>query len=170
MTNFKNQTVCLTGHRPKGLPWGYDEEKDICKKFKKHLRKTFRKIIKKGFTNFYTGMAEGFDMIATEILISLKRKHKINIWAAVPCKNQEAKWKLSQQERYHNILKECDKIIILSDTYTKTCMQERNRFMLENSNLVIAYFSGKASGTGNTIKLAVKQNLEVINTFDYFCT
>ena len=125
MNNFKNQTVCLTGHRPKGLPWGYDEEKDICKKFKKHLRKTFRKIIKKGFTNFYTGMAEGFDMIATEILISLKRKHKINIWAAVPCKNQEAKWKLSQQERYHNILKECDKIIILSGVvskkrYTKT--------------------------------------------------
>lgn len=167
---MKNQTVCLTGHRPKGLPWGYDEEKDICKKFKKHLRLIFRKIIKKGFTNFYTGMAEGFDMIATEILISLKRKHKINIWAAVPCKNQEAKWKLSQQERYHNILKECDKIIILSDTYTKTCMQERNRFMVENSNIVIAYFSGKASGTGNTIKLAIKQNLEVINTFDYFCT
>ena len=26
--------ICFTGHRPKGLPWGYDEEKESCILFK----------------------------------------------------------------------------------------------------------------------------------------
>ena len=31
---IREETANLTGHRPKSLPWGYDESKENCLKFK----------------------------------------------------------------------------------------------------------------------------------------
>ena len=65
---LKEETACLTGHRPNKLPWFYNELQESCINFKKQLRLVFEGAIKYGLKNFLTGMAEGFDMIATEIL------------------------------------------------------------------------------------------------------
>ena len=98
---IKEQTACLTGHRPKSLPWGYDETKESCVKFKKDLETIFTGAIEYGLKNFLVGMAEGFDMIGAETLIKLRKKHKeIKVIAVVPCKGQELKWKESQQKRF----------------------------------------------------------------------
>ena len=167
---LKEETACLTGHRPKSLPWGYDEQKDSCKKFINDLYTIFSGAIKYGLKNFMIGMAEGFDMIGGETLIHLRKKHKeIKIIAVVPCKNQEIKWKPEQQKRYHKILKKCDDVIILSETYYKECMNDRNKYMVDHSSVVIACYNGKPSGTGNTVKYAKSQGCKVriINPDDY---
>ena len=77
----KSQTGCITGYRPNKLPWGYNEEKESCIKFKEYLKVILEKAIIYGLKNFLTGMAEGFDMIATEILIELRKKYSICIIA-----------------------------------------------------------------------------------------
>lgn len=41
-------------------------------------------------------------------------------------------------------------------------MLERNRFMINNSSLVIALFDGKNGGTKKTIDYAKEQNINVI--------
>lgn len=41
----KEETATITGHRPKFLPWGYDEDKQSCKNFKKEVAKIFNKLI-----------------------------------------------------------------------------------------------------------------------------
>ena len=165
----KKITVCLTGHRPKSLPWGYNENNLICKKFKERIKIIFEKLISDGFTTFLTGMAEGFDMIGAEILLDLKKKHNLQIIAIVPCLEQEKFWKPAQQERYRRILQQCDDKVILSKHYTKTCMNERNKFLVENSSLCVACWNGKPSGTGNTVRLAkVNGNdLIIINPKDF---
>lgn len=166
----KEETCCLTGHRPKSLPWGYDETKNSCVAFKKDLYEKFLKAIKCGKKCFLTGMAEGFDMIATEMLFDLRKMYnEIKIIAVIPCKNQEIKWSEKQQKRYKNILKQCDKLVILSEEYTSTCMNERNKYMVDKSSLIIACFNGKPSGTANTIKFAKinKTKIEIINPYDY---
>jgi len=166
----KEETCCLTGHRPKSLPWGYDEKKDSCKKFKNDLCKIFTGAIDYGLKNFLIGMAEGFDMIGGETLLELRKKYKeIKIIAVVPCKNQEIKWKPEQQKRYKHLLKKCDKVIILQDNYTTDCMNKRNKYMVEHSSVVIACFNGKPSGTGNTIRIAKEKGCKVriINPEDY---
>ena len=129
---------------------------------KEDLRTIFEGAIKYGLKNFLTGMAEGFDMIGTEILLDLQKKYKdIKIIAVIPCKGQEKKWIPSQQTRYHNIIKQCDDTIILSDTYTKTCMNDRNKYMVEHSFVVIACFNGIPSGTGNTIRFAKENGCKI---------
>lgn len=158
---IREQTICLTGHRPKSLPWGYDETKESCIKFKQDLKIIFENAIKCGYKTFLSGMAEGFDMIGTEILLKLKKKHNIQIIAVVPCLGQELKWNAKQQERYNQILKQCDNKIILSSQYTPTCMNERNKYMVDNSSVCIACWNGKPSGTRNTLLYAKQTNCKI---------
>ncbi len=129
---IKAETACLTGHRPRSLPWGYEESKESCKKFKEKCKEVFSGAIRYVINTFLTGMAEGFDMIGAEILIELRKTHyHIKIVAVVPCLGQELKWKPQQQKRYHHILEQCDDKIILCKHYTANCMNERNLYMLK---------------------------------------
>lgn len=158
---IREQTICLTGHRPKSLPWGYDETKESCIKFKQDLEIIFENAIKCGYKTFLSGMAEGFDIIGTEILLKLKKKHNIQIIAVVPCLGQELKWSAKQQKRYNDILKQCDNKIVLSPKYTQTCMNERNKFMVDHSCICIACWNGKPSGTMNTLLYAKQNNCKI---------
>lgn len=171
MEILKLYTACITGHRPKSLPWGYDEREKSCRVFKKDLKQIFIGAIHYGVYNFMIGMAEGFDMISAEILINLRKTYKyIKIIAVIPCKNQEIKWNIKQQRRYKKILKKCDEQIILSDDYTPTCMFERNKYMVDHSDIVIACYNGNPSGTSKTIKYAKEKGLQIkiINPITYY--
>ena len=169
MDIIKEETACITGHRPKLLPWGYDESKQNCLKFKIDIEKMFKGAIEYGLKTFLTGMAEGFDMIATEILLELRKTKNIKVIAVVPCANQELKWSAKQQERYRKILNLCDDKIILSDIYTPNCMNERNKYMVENSSVCIACFNGSSGGTKNTLLYAKQKGLKIkiINPNNY---
>lgn len=166
----KEETACLTGHRPKGLPWGYNESKESCINFKKEVYKVFCGAIEYGLKNFMIGMAEGFDMIGGEILIDLKKEYNdLKVIAVVPCLNQEVRWKEEQQKRYHALLNGCDDVIVLQQSYTDDCMNKRNKYMVDHSSVVIACYNGKAGGTGNTIRFA-KENgckVRIINPEDF---
>jgi len=159
---MKSTTACLTGHRPKGLPWCYNEDNPKCKLFKEEVKKVLEGAIKYGLTTFLDGMAEGFDMLAAELVLELKKSYKnVRLIAVIPCLNQEIKWKPEQQKRYNTILKHCDEKIVLSNIYTPTCMNDRNKYMVEQSSVVIACFNGKPSGTGNTIHFAKEKGLKI---------
>ncbi len=170
ITIIKEETACLTGHRPRYLPWGYDETKPNCLVFKKDVRTMFEGAIKYGLSTFLTGMAEGFDMIGAEILFNLRKTYKhIKIIAVIPCLRQECRWKPEQQRRYKRILAQCDEQIVLSREYTPNCMNARNKYMVEHSRVCIACYNGKPSGTGNTVRLAKGNGnkVRIINPDDY---
>ncbi|MBQ7977833.1 MAG: DUF1273 family protein [Clostridia bacterium] len=160
---IKQNTCCFTGHRPNNLPWGHNELNRNCKIFKKKLYNLVKQLISEGYIYFLTGMAEGFDLIAAETILKLKRKYKLILIAVIPCLNQTDFWNIKQQNRYKKILKKCDDKIIISPQYTKQCMFERNQFLINHSSTVISCYNGISSGTGYTIKLAKIQQLKIIN-------
>ncbi|MBQ8522352.1 MAG: DUF1273 family protein [Clostridia bacterium] len=159
---MKKYTISFTGHRPKGLPWGYNENLQGCVKFKQYIKELLVKKINEGYSRFIVGMALGIDMIVAEILIELKGNYDINIECAIPCLYQEIKWSISQQKRYKYILSKCDKITYVSKEYTLGCMQKRNEYMVNNSDLLIAVWNGTPSGTLNTINYARSKNKDTI--------
>lgn len=164
------KSVALTGHRPSKLPWGYNEDSESCKNFKFAVREIIENLIERGVYRFYTGMAEGFDMITTEILIELREYNDIEIVAVLPCLKQDRLWSKDQQERYRDILDKCDKRVVISKDYTNTCMNDRNCYMVENSSVVFACYDGcSKGGTKNTITIAKSKGRElvVINPNDY---
>lgn len=155
--------ICFTGHRPKGLPWGYDEEKESCKEFKRVMYGILEKAIQNNYTYFISGMALGIDMICAEIVLNLKKKYKeVFLECAIPCLNQEKLWSENQQDRYNRILKQADLVHYVSkNTYTNDCMNNRNNYMVTKSDVVIAIWNGKPSGTANTIQMANNQGKKV---------
>lgn len=150
--------VCFTGHRPKSLPCGYNEEHPACIKIKSQLRRLIIGVIeKKNVTHFISGMAIGTDTWAAEIVLKLKAYYpSITLEAAIPCRNQTAGWNIKSKERYKWLLSHCDAVTVLQERYTADCMQNRNEYMVDKSDYVLAVWSGKPSGTGKTIHYAVE--------------
>ena len=166
----REKAVCLTGHRPKALPWGYDESRESCRRFKVELRQVLEDTIREGNNTYYIGMAEGFDMIGVEMLLDLRKDHDIKVVAVVPCPNQESRWLPRQQERYHKILEQCDDCIVVAKEYNPKVYDLRNKFMVDNSSTVIACYNGSPSGTRNTLLYAKDQGLDIriLNPWDYY--
>ena len=152
-----NYTACFTGHRPKSLPCGYNEEHPACIKIKSQLRRLIVGVIeKKKVTRFVSGMAIGVDTWAAETVLDLKDDYpNITLEAAIPCRNQAASWNVKNRERYENLLSQCDKVTVLQEQYTVDCMQKRNEYMVDKADYVIAVWNGNPSGTGKTIRYAV---------------
>lgn len=159
----KYKTCAFTGHRPNSLPWGLDENDDRCIEVKKELKKLILNAIDAGYTHFISGMAEGIDLIASEIVLGLKYDHpEITLECAIPFKAQASRWTSRNQERYSEVLSHSDKINMLSASYYHGCLHVRNKYMVDNSSLLIAVYNGSTSGgTASTIRYATKMHSDV---------
>lgn len=160
-------TICGTGHRPADLDesYGYNFKS---KSWQNIISKTKSTILSLNPKYVISGMALGFDQaLAISVLQLQKEGHDIKLIAAIPCKDQEKSWSEDSQKLYKEILKRCYKVKYVSDKpYTDTCMMARNRYMVDNSQVVIAMYTGKAGGTANTISYAESKGVKVINLLD----
>ena len=160
----KLYVCCFSGHRPNDLPWGYEERGIRFFIFRQKLRRAILKSIKNGKRIFISGMALGFDMIAAETVIELKKSfEEIKLVCAIPCKNQEIRWNEESIARYRNILRQSDEIYYVStQEYSRGCMTDRNEYMLKRSSELIAAYNGKKSGgTYQTIRTARLWGLKI---------
>ena len=79
---------------------------------------------------------------------------QIRIVACIPCGDQAVRFTRAQKARYDRLCAAADERIVLYPSYVEGCMQERNRYMVDHSDLVIAVWNGSPSGTGNTVAYA----------------
>lgn len=148
---------CFTGHRTVGA--NFDE-----KKFDYILRK----LIGMGVDTFICGGALGFDTLAAKKILELKKEFgsiKLHIYA--PCNNQAERWSFMQKLTYNKILDKADYVDMPKRGYFDGCMKERNFKMVDNSAYCVAYYDGTfVSGTGQTVRYAMKKGLKVINILE----
>ena len=148
-------TCCFTGHR-------VISSSDVVT-LKEKLSLTIDKLIDEGVTHFVSGGALGFDTLVAEALIEKKKTKDIFIEIAVPCKGQEARWNGSQKEKYKRILENADKVTVLADRYITGCMQTRNMYMVDKSEVLVAYYRGRTGGTQKTFLYAEQSGKRIIN-------
>ncbi|MDE7301213.1 MAG: DUF1273 domain-containing protein [Clostridia bacterium] len=147
-----NNTVAFTGHRVISEP--VDEE---------NLISIIKELIKGGAETFLCGMAMGFDLIAAEAVLKIKRETPhIKLIACVPCPDQKNSFKWEEKAKYDRIIAQCDEVKILSDHYYDGCMLARNRYMVDNSYAVIAYKRSNLGGTVYTLKYANERGKKII--------
>ncbi len=161
---LNSTTACFTGHRSQKLPWRFDETDKRCLKMKETLRFEIEKAMQKGYKTFLCGMALGFDMICAETVLELKSEYSdVKLIGALPCREQDVKWSKKDKMRYRSLLNRLDCVRCIYDKFIGVeCMLERNRYMVNNSSLIIALFNGTAGGTKFTIDYARKQGLEIV--------
>ena len=160
----KKLTCAFTGHCPSSYRFGYDEEHPDCAKIKILMATQIGALIGNGVRTFLTGMALGADLWSAEIVLRFKKDYPdIRLIAVLPCETQADKWSVEQRERYFNILAECDETVYISRHYTKDCIFERNRWIIDHSTFVIAVYNGTPKGgTAYVVKYAYSQHCYVI--------
>ncbi len=152
----RNTTVCFTGHRLLS--------KEELALIDEKLFGILEELYEDGFRHFITGGAIGFDTIAAEAVLKLKeKKGDATLHIAIPCPNQTELWHKKEKEKYFEILEKADSHETICEHYFNGCMQIRNRYMVDNSSALVAFYRGTKGGTGSTYKYASKKLPLIIN-------
>ena len=153
------KSVCFTGHRDIDVTQAY--------RIPPLLKDILRECIECGASRFLAGGAMGFDTIAALCVLELKADFPhIKLELILPCKNQSQKWNEINRRIYDMILERADKIEYLHECYSASCMHDRNRRLVEESDAVIAYLAHSGGGTAYTVSYALKCQKELINIYD----
>lgn len=153
---MKNRTVCFTGHRK--IP---PEQVDT---LALRLKATLIQLINDGYLYFGAGGALGYDTLAAQTVLELKKQYpNVKLILVLPCLSQTRGWSTRDIEIYEDIKNKADKVVYTSQEYTRGCMHKRNRLLVDNSSVCVCYLTESTGGTAYTVDYAHKNNLTVIN-------
>nr|DAW13088.1 MAG TPA: Protein of unknown function (DUF1273) [Bacteriophage sp.] len=188
MDNYKREegamVICATGHRSdklgcgKGDDWSSKSPKlqPVRDRIEAKLRSILDFQVLAGEKKFelISGMALGVDQLFFSVGNQLRKEYAeqgitIVLTAAVPCIEQDGIWKDDCKISYAAMLKAADKKVRISNKKyedDKGCMQRRNRFMVDNADMVLAYHDGSEGGTKNCIDYAKSIGAVIENAFE----
>ena len=157
--DYKSQTCCFTGHRniaPYTPDTVFEQTKAIV-----------TLLVSKGFKYFGTGGALGFDTLAAQAVLSVKKTHpEVKLILVLPCENQTKYWKQEDIDVYNDIKLRADKVKVLAPHYYNGCMQKRNRHLVDCSSACICFLTKHEGGTAYTVDYAKQKGLDIINVAD----
>lgn len=160
------KSCCFTGYRPQKFNFELDDSEPQYTTLINRLSDAIFSLPNENCFTFYCGMAMGFDIIAGEIVVMLRKLYKnakIELVACVPYKNQSETFDAAWKKRYDTLLKSADRIVYISKEYNKGCFSKRNCYMVDNSDFVITWYDGKKGGTLQTLNYAQRKGKKIIN-------
>ena len=147
---------CFAGHRPEKID---HTEQEI----KHWLSRRIDLAIMDGFVTFITGCCMGVDIWAAEVVIEKRKENPaLHLIAAVPWPGFPRQWSEEWRARYEQLLKDADLVVNVSKYYRKDVFELRNRWMVDHSNRVIAFYNEKAGGSRYLINYADGQWVDVV--------
>ena len=153
---MKERTACFTGHRT--IPFLQR------RKIEKRTEEALIEAIKQGYRFFGAGGALGFDTLAAQTVLRLKKTYpQIKLILVLPCLSQTRGWRPEDIAEYERIKAAADKVVYTSQEYTRDCMFKRNRHLVDNSSLCIAYLTENSGGTAYTVDYARFKGLIIKN-------
>lgn len=152
----KDRTVCFTGHR--------DIEK--AETVEKQLPGIVDNLICKGYDCFLTGGARGFDALAAQTILDFRAVHpQIILRLVLPFPSPyeiEKGWTEDDIESYHTILGAADDVVYIGPQYKRGLYYKRDRYLVDNAAVCVAYQLRKTGGTAYTVNYAKEQGVKLI--------
>ena len=144
-----SRTAAFTGHRSGSVPWLNEPDSERFARCIKELDAACLQAVDSGKRWFLSGMADGFDRIAAERILNMKKElPDIGLICVFPYR--------SAGSIHSELAEQADGCIILLAEYASGCMHLRNRFLVQNSSLLIAGYDGRAEGgTFDTVRSAI---------------
>ena len=167
MKQQQKKVAAFTGHRKQRLMQENKDYRNFSGQIRGKVITMIKNLYEEGFREFYSGMAEGFDMIAAEAVLQLKEQYEdMTLAAAIPFRAQAEWFDPQDQLLYRELLKKADRVVMLSEKYYRGCYLRRDTYMVSRASMVIAYWDNVCNGgTYHTVKKAVETGREVINLF-----
>ena len=139
---------------------------DSAEALRSRLDATLRELYSRGARTFYSGMAEGFDLLAARAVLDLQCQYPdVQLIAAVPFRGHGRLSSAVVQREYEQILRAANRVEVLSEEYSRECFLRRDDYMVERAATVVAWFDGRAGGTAYTVARARSLGCEVINLY-----
>lgn len=151
-----SETCCFTGHR--NLP---GESRLF---LRRRLETEIDRLAARGVRYFGAGGALGFDTLAAECVLRLRRvRPEIRLILVLPCPEQTRGWNSQDVNIYRDILTQADKVVYTADHYFHGCMQKRNRHLVDYSGHCLCYLTQPTGGTAYTVRYAQQKGLHICN-------
>ena len=149
--------IAVTGHRPNKLG-GFDAQ-EAHRAIRRHMRDLLQK---HDNPELISGGALGIDQMWIQVGLYLDLK----ITAVLPFKGYNEKWPLRSQIEYQELLDQCKEVRYIADEFSMAAYQKRNEWMVDNSDLLVAYWNGSNGGTANCVQYArnTNRNILIFNT------
>ena len=158
-------SCAFTGHRPQRFSFGYQEDHPDAYRLRELLHREVIRLAQAGVTTFYSGMAQGADQWAAEQVLSLRGLglFPLRLIAVLPCLGQDSAWPPEARQRYADILARADEVVRMADHYTPGCMQQRNRYLVDHADTLLAvYDGGPQGGTAHTVDYAKRCSRRIL--------
>lgn len=152
-------TCCFTGHRY--FPWNDNTDHPQHQALLVKLERAIDLAFAKGATHFICGNAVGVDTWAAELVLKKKAMHpEIFLEIALPFAGHNADEPACQSVQQQASLVH----VVGTAKNRKTAFFERNQYMVDHSDLVVAVYdlSHTHGGTIKTMEYAKTRGLEVI--------
>ena len=147
----REKTCCVTGHRD--IPT--EQVEKICEL----LYQETLTAIADGYTHFISGFAVGADLLFADIVAKLKGTYSITLEAAIPYPGRMK----TPDKTFQRLIQCCDEVKIHSSAYFKGCYMRRNRYMVDQSQRIIAVYDGRSTGgTAATLRYARGKEIQII--------
>ena len=144
--------VAFSGHR------SYDNSADD------RLRSVVADLYDNGVRIFRVGMAEGFDLAAGEVVLSLMDVHDdIVLEAYVPWPLFSARFERKSRVKYDAIIAKAQVIRYAGFAYQNNIFHQRNDMLVDGAGYLVAWWNGSRSGTGYTGGRARRHHAKIIN-------
>lgn len=155
MRRQKSEVVCGAGHYPEELGSAYDRRRLVQLATGWLERRKPVRVI--------SGMAAGWDHALALAAVTLA----IPLIAAVPYPGFEEPWSEEHQQLFHDILELATEVHFLAEPGASTeKRRERNLWMVDRSDKVLALWNGAEGGTAHCIRYAREQGKPVDNLWE----
>lgn len=120
---------------------------------------------KAGIRHVYVGAALGVDMWGAEAVTSLHKYYKdLTLHCIVPFAGHDQRWTQADRHRLSIVYQHAD-VITLSPVYYVDAYLNRNRFLVDHTDYLVAVYLGATAsktGTAQTIRYAMIKERPII--------
>lgn len=117
-----------------------------------------------GCTDFISGGAMGFDLLAAEAVLALRPLYPaMRLVMILPCLGQERAYSAADKARYRALLEQADMVRYTAHRYYRGCMLTRDRVMAEAAHHCICWLTRSTGGTAYTVRQCALRDVPVIN-------
>ena len=117
----------------------------------------------RGVTRFYSGGAEGFDLLCGALVLEVQRtRPQLQLMLVLPYTGHGERFSKADQRELTRQKEAAEEVVYLSTHYFPGCMALRNRQLVADADLCIAYLTHAPSGTAQTVGFAREKGIEVL--------
>ena len=117
-----------------------------------------------GYTDFISGGAMGFDLLAAEAVLALRPLYPdMRLIMILPCDNQDRAYSPGDKARYRALLEQADMVRYTAHDYYRGCMLARDRIMAEAAHHCLCWLTRSTGGTAYTVRQCVLRDVPITN-------